>query len=211
MEYVDVLDCSGRSTGETITREKAHRSGAWHGAFHCLIVYERNRRPCALFQKRSRKKLIAPEKFDVSVGGHYAAGEDAANAGPREIREELGLAVPFSGLVSVGRRVYTTCSAPGIIEQEFQDVFLYPCVGGPGKLELQSEEVEAVVELDVDSGISLFSGGTLSATAMLVSPGKGAAVALSAEDFVFCIDNYYLKLLLLARRYFKGERGLLVI
>ena len=111
-----------------------------------------------LFQKRSAAKLIAPGKFDVSVGGHYAAGEDAAIAGPREIREELGLAVTFSELVSVGRRVFAYCFTPGIIEQEFQDVFLYPCAGGPGDLVLQAEEVEAVIELDVDSGISLFSG-----------------------------------------------------
>jgi len=34
---------------------------------------------------------------------------------------------------------------------------------------------------------------------------------IRAEEFVPCLDNYYLKLLLLARRYFQGERKLLVI
>ena len=210
-EMFDMLDCAGRKTGTTIARDEAHRTGAWHGAFHCLIVYEHHRKPCVLFQKRSAAKMIAPGKFDVSVGGHYAAGEDAAMAGPREIKEELGLTVPFSGLVSVGRRIFAYCFTPGIIEQEFQDVFLYPCAGGPGDLELQAEEVDAVIELDVDSGISLFSGASRSATAMLISPGAGAAVVITADDFVPCIDNYYLKLLLLVRRYFKGERDLLVI
>jgi isopentenyldiphosphate isomerase len=210
-EMFDILDCAGRKTGATIARDEAHRTGAWHGAFHCLIVYEHHRRPCVLFQQRSVAKVIAPGKFDVSVGGHYAAGEDAAVAGPREIREELGLAVPFSRLISVGRRVFAYCFTPGIIEQEFQDVFLYPCLGAPDDLALQREEVDAVIELDVDSGISLFSGAARSATAMLVGPGKGAAIVIAADDFVPCIDNYYLKLLLLVRRYFNGERDLLVI
>lgn len=211
MELFDVLDCAGRKTGATISRDEAHRTGAWHGAFHCLIMYEHHRKPCVLFQKRSAAKTIAPGKFDVSVGGHYAAGEDAATAGPREIKEELGLAIPFSGLVSVGRRAFTYCFTPGIIEQEFQDVFLSPCAVGPDDLELQAEEVDAVVELDVDSGISLFSGAARSATAMLVSPGAGAAVVITVDDFVPSIDNYYLKLLLLVRQYYRGERDLLVI
>lgn len=211
MELLDILDCAGRKTGATISRDEAHRTGAWHGAFHCLIMYEHHRKPCVLFQKRSAAKTIAPGKFDVSVGGHYAAGEDAATAGPREIKEELGLAIPFSGLVSVGRRAFTYCFTPGIIEQEFQDVFLCPCDVGPDGLELQTEEVDAVVELDVDSGISLFSGAARSATAMLVSPGAGAAVVITVDDFVPSIDNYYLKLLLLVRQYYRGERDLLVI
>jgi isopentenyl-diphosphate Delta-isomerase len=210
-EMFDMLDCAGRKTGTTIARDEAHRTGAWHGAFHCLIIYEHHRRPCVLFQKRSAAKMIAPGKFDVSVGGHYAAGEDAVIAGPREIREELGLSVPFSNMVSVGRRVFAYCFMPGIIEQEFQDIFLYPCVGGPGDLVLQAEEVDAVIELDVESGISLFSGAVSRATAMLVSPGKGSAVVITTDDFVPCIDSYYLKLLLLVRQYFKGERDMLVI
>jgi len=210
-EMFDILDCAGRKTGAIIARDEAHRTGVWHGAFHCIMVYEHHRKPCVLFQKRAAAKMIAPGKFDVSVGGHYAAGEDGSVAGPREIREELGLAVPFSSLVSVGRRIFAYCFTPGIIEQEFQDVFLYPCIGGPGDLALQAEEVDAVIELEVDAGISLFSGAAPSATAMVVSPGKGEAVVITADDFVPCIDNYYLKLLLLVRRYFKGERDLLVI
>lgn len=210
-ELFDVLDCAGRKTGATIAREDAHRTGVWHGAFHCLLVYERDRKPCALFQKRSLKKLIAAGKFDVSVGGHYVAGEDAASAGPREIREELGLTVPFGELVPVGRRVFVYGFSPGITEYELQDVFLYPRTNGFRDLVLQDDEVDAVIELDVDTGVRLFSGAISNAVAMLVSPGYGSAVVVTADDFVPSLDHYYLKLLLLARRYLNGERDLLVI
>jgi isopentenyldiphosphate isomerase len=211
-EHFDVLDCAGKKTGEIISREDAHRTGAWHGAFHCLIVYERDARNYALFQKRSAVKKIAPGKFDVSVGGHYASGEDARTAGPREIKEELGLDIQYEELVPLGRRVFVYCFAPGIQEYEFQDIFLLHRQVGPGGLALQREELDGVIELDVEEGIALFSGKKAQVgTALHGSEGRTERVAVSAGDFVPCLDSYYLKLLLLAQRYFKGEREFLVI
>jgi hypothetical protein len=37
------------------------------------------------------------------------------------------------------------------------------------------------------------------------------AVPVTQKDFVPCLDNYYLKHLLLAQRYFRGDREALVI
>ncbi len=210
-ERFDILDCRGKKTGETIARDEAHRMGAWHGAFHGLIIYERGGRGKALFQKRSAAKKIAPGRFDVSVGGHYAAGEDVAAAGPREIREELGLDVKFGDLVPVGRRVFVYCFTPGVMEHEFQDVFLLPLRVEPAGLLLQEEEVGGVIEMDVEQGIRLFGRETGSIKCLFFS-GRAAAgeVPVSAEEFVPCLDNYYLKMLLLAKRYFAGERYLVI-
>jgi isopentenyldiphosphate isomerase len=206
------LDCRAVKTGETIGREEAHRTGVWHGAFHCLIIGERQGRGYALFQKRSTTKKIAPGKFDVSVGGHYASGEDAGVAGPREIKEELGLDVSFSDLVPLGRRVFVYGFTPGVREYEFQDVFLLLRDIRLEALTLQQEELEGVVEMDVEQGVALFSGKIASlALAMMRAGGSLVHVAVSKDDFVPCLDNYYLKLLLLARRYFSGERGFLFI
>lgn len=211
-EYLDVLDCAGRGTGKTILRDEAHRTGQWHGAFHCLMLYRQNGAVCVLFQKRSDAKKIAPRKFDVTVGGHYAAGESAETAGPREIDEELGLSVDFDRLVPVGRRTFVYCFTPGIREYEFQDVFLLPMIGRPLNLRLQPREVDAVLELEVVQGIALFSGAEATVQGTEIAPeGKATSVGVSAGDFVPCLDNYYLKLLLLARRYDSGERTLLAI
>jgi len=211
-EAFDALDCSGTKTGERIARDEAHRTGAWHGAFHCLIVYERDGRGVALFQKRSLEKKIAPGKFDVSVGGHYAAGEDAAIAGPREIKEELGLDVRFSELLPLGRRIFVYCFTPGVMEYEFQDVFLLGRRPHPGEVQLQREELDGIIELDVEQGIALFSGKITSLTIVLLrSDGLQKTIAVTADDFVPCLDNYYLKLLLLAQRYVRGESELLLI
>lgn len=212
MEFFDLLDCASGKTGNTISRDEAHRIGAWHGAFHCLIIYERDGLGYALFQKRSRMKKIAPGKFDVSVGGHYSAGEDAKTAGPREIREELGCMVPFEDLYPVGRRIFVYCFSEEVMEYEFQDVFLLPRAIRPEEFILQREELDSVFELEVNCGIDLFSGKIFIATGNLISTtGEIVRATVSAPDFVPCLDNYYLKLLLLARRYLNGERKHLVI
>jgi len=212
LEQFDVLDCAGRKTGARIGRDEAHATRVWHGAFHCLMAYRGEGGVRALFQKRSRDKKIAPGLFDVSVGGHYAAGEDAAAAGPREVREELGLDIPFRSLVPVGRRVFVYCFTPGVFEYEFQDVFLLPLESRPAGLILQADEVEAVLELEVEAGIAFFAGMRTAVQGLLLDGlQRQETVTVMQKDFVPCIDNYYLKLLLLAQRYFRGERDALVI
>jgi isopentenyldiphosphate isomerase len=211
-EKFDILDCTGRKTGEVIARDEAHRTGVWHGAFHCLIISSRDGRGRALFQKRAAQKKIAPNKFDVSVGGHYAAGEDAKIAGPREIREELGLDVRFTDLLPLGRRVFVYCFTPGVVEYEFQDVFMLVRDIRPDTFVLQKEEVDGVLEMDIAQGVGLFSGEVRTIECSLYRNSASIErVAVSAEEFVPCHDNYYLKLLLLAQRYFRGERKLLFI
>ncbi len=211
-ETFDILDCRGVKTGEIIARDEAHRTGVWHGAFHCLIIYERDGRGYALFQKRAVQKKIAPGKFDVSVGGHYASGEDAEIAGPREIKEELGLDVRFEDLVPLGRRVFVYCFTPGITEHEFQDVFLLYRRISLEELKLQREELDGVIEMDVEEGIALFSGKQAHVDAALIrADGLTERVPLSVNDFVPCVDQYYLKLLSLGRQYARGVRDLLII
>jgi isopentenyldiphosphate isomerase len=212
LEQFDVLDCTGRKTGARIGRDDAHANGVWHGAFHCLIFYRREGRDRALFQRRSREKKIAPGLFDVSAGGHYAAGEGAAAAGPREIREELGLTVPFSSLVPVGRRIFVYCFLSDVFEYEFQNVFLLPLDTRPDRLVLQPGEVDAVLELDVEEGIRMFSGRMDSAKGVLTAGnGEEGLTTVVPDEFVPCIDSYYLKLLMLAQRYARGERDALAI
>jgi isopentenyldiphosphate isomerase len=172
----------------------------------------RDGRGYALFQKRSAQKKIAPGKFDVSVGGHYASGEDAEIAGPREIKEELGLSVSFHELLSLGRRTFVYCFAKEVTEYEFQDVFFLPRAVRPEMLVLQSDEVDGVLEMELEDGIRLFSGRAGNVKGRLCRNFQAEEYAsVAADDFVPCLDNYYLKLILLAQRYFAGDRDFLLI
>jgi isopentenyldiphosphate isomerase len=211
-ERFDVLDHTGRKTGALIDRDEAHASRVWHGAFHCLMVYGREGRGYALFQRRSDEKKIAAGKFDVSVGGHYSAGEDARSAGPREISEELGLTIPFPDLVPLGQRVFKYSFALGLSENEFQDIFLLPLEHRPETLILQEGEVDAVLEMEIEEGIKLFSGTIAAALGRLTGiNGMEAPVSVTVSDFVPCEDRYYLKLLQLAHCYRQGDREALAI
>jgi len=210
-EQFDVLDPTGRKTGALISRDDAHASRIWHGAFHCLMIYRSEGRGYALFQKRSGEKKIAAGKFDVSVGGHYSAGEEARTAGPREIREELGLSIAFPDLVPLGKRVFEHDFTPDISEHEFQDIFLLPLEHRPETLVLQEGEVDAVLEMEVEKGIELFRGTIASTAGMLTgTKGMGSPVEVTIADFVPHEDHYYLKLLQLARRYLLGDRALAI-
>ena len=211
-EQFDVLDSTGRKTGALIGRDDAHAAGVWHGAFHCLMVYGNGGRGYALFQKRSVEKKIAAGKFDVSVGGHYSAGEDARSAGPREISEELGLTIAFPDLVPLGKRMFAYSFGPGNDEREFQDVFLLPLEKRPENLVLQAGEVDAVLEMEIGTGLELFSGTISSATGRLNGiDGAETQISVTIADFVPCEDEYYRKFLQLARRYLRGEREALAI
>ena len=87
MEYVDLLDSSGRPTGRKKPKPEVHRDGDWHGAAH---VWIRNIAGQILIQRRSPTKENWPNLWDVSVAGHISAGEEALEAALREAQGSLG-------------------------------------------------------------------------------------------------------------------------
>jgi isopentenyl-diphosphate Delta-isomerase len=88
MEYVDVLDSSGRPLGRTKPKSEVHRDGDWHGAAHVWIMNKERR---ILLQRRSHTKENWPDLWDVSVAGHISAGEEPVEAALREAQEEIGV------------------------------------------------------------------------------------------------------------------------
>ena len=88
-EYVDILDNNGKVTGEVITKKEAHKTGKWHSAVHIWIIREDKTR--VLLQKRCPDKILFPNMWDISVGGHVSSGEETLISAKRELAEELGL------------------------------------------------------------------------------------------------------------------------
>jgi isopentenyldiphosphate isomerase len=88
MEMFQLVDRRGVPTGSA-SRAECHGNPALiHLVVH-VHVFDRAGRVC--LQKRSLSKDTNPGKWDTSVGGHVAAGEDARDAMLREAREELGI------------------------------------------------------------------------------------------------------------------------
>jgi isopentenyldiphosphate isomerase len=124
-ERFDVLDASGNLTGRTRRRDLVHRHGDWHRAFHCWIVVEsREGTPALILQRRADDKDTWPGALDVSVGGHYRAGETLADV-LREMHEEVGQGATLDALRFLGRRTYVCDAEVGTRDREIQDVFMW--------------------------------------------------------------------------------------
>jgi isopentenyldiphosphate isomerase/intracellular septation protein A len=99
-EMLPLVDEEGKVIG-VAPRSECHKGpGKLHPVVHLQIV---DGRGSIYLQKRADDKDTQPGKWDSSVGGHVAAGEDLDGALTRELREELG--VTRLALESSGARV----------------------------------------------------------------------------------------------------------
>jgi len=99
-EMLPLIDDEGKVIG-VAPRSECHKGpGKLHPVVHLQIV---DGRGSIYLQKRAEDKDTQPGKWDSSVGGHVAAGEDLDTALTRELREELP--VTKLSLESSGARV----------------------------------------------------------------------------------------------------------
>lgn len=102
MEYFDIVDEYGEPTGETVSRETAHRDGILHRTAHVWIVRQTNNGYEILLQKRSMEKDSYPGMYDTSSAGHIPAGDDPLESALRELQEELGIDAAPHQLIYAG-------------------------------------------------------------------------------------------------------------
>ena len=131
-ELIDVYNAVGEKTG-CVERSKAHGDNTLlHRAAHVFVFSGDGR---LLLQKRAITKRIQPGKWDASVGGHLAAGEDYLTGARRELAEELGLPedTPPEHLFDVAIRN----------EIESEDARVFKAVS-EGPFDFQKEEIDEV-------------------------------------------------------------------
>ena len=186
-------------------RDAVHRDGDWHQVFHCWVIgREANGAPFVVLQKR-RHYLDYPNKIDISAAGHLSAGETPRD-GKREIEEELGLRPAFDELIPLGRRLGIHRTG-AFVDCQICHVFLYQCDQPLADYAYQNEEIAGLLRLRIDDGLRLFAGDV----PYVLAPAVGLdapEVALSRGDFIPSVDNYVVKILILAKRYFAGEKEL---
>lgn len=204
-ERVDVLDASGKKTGEIAWKSDVHRLGLWHQCFHCWIVSPETSTEgaCLFVQRRAAGKDTWPNKLDVTAAGHIGAGEQTLEGGLREVEEELGLTVEPGELVPLGTR-RSELEIPAGLDREFQEVFLLVRPLSPKDLWLQEEEVAAVARLRLDDIEALHGGGEVLVEEW--ARGKVSTVSVSLADFVPGEDEYLLQVARATRAYLGGER-----
>ena len=205
-ELFDVYDEALNHIGVK-PRTEVHRDGDWHQVFHCWVIgREVNGDSFVVLQKRALNKDY-PGKIDISAAGHLEGGESVED-GVREIEEELGLRVEYDNLVPLGIRI-GIMKVGDLIDNQICHVFLYECDQALESYRFPNDEIIGLLKLRIEDGIRLFAGEAESAIAEAVGLDT-REIVLRIDDFISSVDNYKLKVLILARRYFAGEKYLLI-
>lgn len=211
MTLIDIFTDRYEHLG-TEDKTQAHRNGSWHRTFSALALNPRTRR--VLLQKKTpgRYSFDRPDYADITVGGHYHAGEGIPD-GVREIHEELGLPITYADLHPIGLRQTAVTLAPDHLEREFQHWHLLPLATSLENIPLSDAEVCGLVDIDLDEAINLADGTVSSAAARYATRSQGDMTysdgLLTRGDLVpnyLVLDQLYLRLFTAARRYCAGER-----
>jgi 8-oxo-dGTP pyrophosphatase MutT (NUDIX family) len=211
VKLIDIFNDRYEHIG-TEDKKTAHARGSWHRTFSALAVNPTTKR--VVLQKKSpgRYSFDRPDYADITVGGHYEAGETIPE-GVREVHEELGLPITYADLLPIGLRQTAISLAPDYIEHEFQHWHLLPLDVDLEAIPLADAEVSGLVDLDLDEALALAEGAretvaaryaTRSDTGLVYSEGS-----LTRDDLVpnyLKLDQLYLRLFVAAHRFCAGER-----
>lgn len=208
-EMIDIFNDRYEYLG-TAGKKEAHAKGLWHRVFTCLIFSGDKR---TMFLQRKRPNIYAfnrPDYMDISVGGHYEAGEDIAS-GIRELYEETGLTnVGFQDLIPIGIRQTAATISENYIANEFQHIFLLEYNGNPQNLVRPDDEVDGFVEVGITDVIKLLLHQTESITGNSFTCKDNTVISepmpITLSSFVpgyLKIDQFMLRLALAANRYIK--------
>lgn len=140
MEYFDVLNEKGEFTGKVETRKACHQKGLWHRAVYGFIFNESGD---VLLQKRSKKKKLGANLWDVSVGGHVIAGEFGTQALIRETKEELGIDICEEEIKYLVGSISSNIKDE-IINNHFNECYIITKKIDISKVKLEKDEIDEV-------------------------------------------------------------------
>lgn len=207
MSKIDIYDDNYNYIGVE-DKQVVHRNGLWHRVFTCQIFNSRDN--CVYFQKKApnRYSFSRPDYVDISVGGHYEAGENIED-GIREIYEETGLSdIKFQDLISIGIRQTASTIAENYIANEFQHVYLLDYKGDFSDLLKENEETSGFVKLDIDDVLNLLICQKTSIKGEFAflrdKTVTVESVDITLNDFVpsyLRVDQFMLRLIVAIQRY----------
>jgi isopentenyldiphosphate isomerase len=207
-EMLSVVSPTGDHS-EPAGRLEVHQQGLWHEVFHCLIV--RSAPPArVVLQRRRAKARSFAGLLDLTVTGHLQAGETPLD-GVREMREELGIIVAPSELVSLGRRLLADDSGEGH-NRELAHVFLLADDRPLTEYPLNADEVGGVVEMSVEDLLALSTPGSthVAECDFVAVDGAASRIECTVDDLVPSIDGYWTVIAVMAERFAQGRRPLAI-
>ncbi|MEX1030693.1 MAG: NUDIX domain-containing protein [Paenibacillaceae bacterium] len=157
LEMFDIFDEDMIRVG-TDSRANAHAQGLWHQTFHCRIVnHYTSGGPSLLFQLRHKDKDTYPNLLDTSCAGHLQSGETIED-GVRELREELGITIPFHELLPCGMVAEEDIISDQCIDREFNHIFIHECDKSLEQYDFQTSEISGLFYVNSREFQSLYRG-----------------------------------------------------
>lgn len=134
MEDILILvDGEDREMG-TMGKQEAHVRGLKHRAFSIFIFNDRDE---LLLQRRALDKYHTPGLWTNTCCSHPRAGETTLDAAHRRLQEEMGFDTALTPVFTLSYRV---AFPDGIIENEYDHVFLGRYSGNPSGNPLEVED-----------------------------------------------------------------------
>jgi len=205
-ERLDIFDENMTHIG-TATRSEVHANGYWHHSFHCWIIKQEGEDQYLLFQRRGPDKKLYPNTLDITAAGHLIVGE-GPEQGIRELNEELGISAQFEDLTSLGIRC-DVVKIGSVTNREFCHTFFLESDLALDAYKLQPDEVAGLVQMKLTDGLKLFTDqvDTVPIFGYQVNDKnvkQEINIEISKDDIIPRLDRYYLKILIMAERYFQG-------
>ncbi|HLL61199.1 MAG TPA: NUDIX domain-containing protein [Candidatus Nitrosocosmicus sp.] len=208
MELVDILlPPTFEKSGKVKTIQQAWNNEDWIGTFNLWII-QRDPVPAIVYQMRSPNSSWAPNKLDVTAGGHYSAGETIKN-GLREVREELNKNYEYNQLLYSGKKLNISLDIKGRERHNVVDVFFIEDNSSLNTYALEKKEVYALCACPIQELIKVHSSNYTFEVKAVDSSKKDIMIQINKDSFPYNWDNYHFKIALLAQRFINHEQHLL--
>lgn len=209
MEKVDILEPpTFRKSGVVKTREQAWNDEDWIATFNLWVIQDKPV-PSVVYQQRSPKSSWAPNKLDVTAGGHLSAGEEISD-GLREVEEELGKRYKTSDLSFLGRKINISPDVKGRIRHNIVYVYVLVDNSPLDSYELEKKEVFAICSCPIKDLIKVHTEKNYDFNVKAIdNTGRKLDLEVHKGSFPYNWDGYHLKIALLADRFMKGEKNII--
>lgn len=146
-EHWDIYDENRLPTGKTMVRGAEFVPGEYHLVVHVCVF---NAAGQMLIQQRQPFKHGWSGMWDLTCGGAALAGETSRQAARRELYEEVGLALDFTGA-----RPHMCLS----FDHGYNEIYIMQAECDPATLTLQYEEVKQVRWASLDDILAMIDTG----------------------------------------------------